>query len=67
VVGFPRRAVRSPGAWADNNDRKYCLSYRKGDLEKVHQDHFTRFLQLVQEHDPEGKFANAFTRRIFRD
>ena len=45
---------------------KYCESLDRGDLERMHQEHFTRFLQLVDEHDPEGKFANAFTRRLFK-
>jgi hypothetical protein len=46
---------------------KFCQSLRKDDLAKVHQDHFARFLELVREHDPEDKFANEFTRRLFRD
>lgn len=45
---------------------KYCESLDKSDLERMHQENFTRFLQLVEEHDPEGKFANAFTRRLFK-
>jgi D-arabinono-1,4-lactone oxidase/FAD binding domain len=46
---------------------KFCKSFRKSDLAKLHQDHFEKFLQLVKEHDPENKFTNEFTRRIFRD
>ncbi|MGD9114768.1 MAG: D-arabinono-1,4-lactone oxidase [Desulfobacterales bacterium] len=45
---------------------KYCESLDRSDLERIHQEHFTRFLQLVDEHDPEGKFANAFTQRLFK-
>jgi hypothetical protein len=35
------------------------------DLERLHGEHFARFRQLVEQHDPEGKFANDFTRRLF--
>jgi hypothetical protein len=34
-------------------------------MTKLHRDNFTKFLNLVEEHDPDGKFANAFTRRLF--
>ena len=44
---------------------KFCRSFGKADLAELHGDNFTRFLNLVGEHDPEGKFANAFTRRLF--
>jgi hypothetical protein len=46
---------------------KFCQSYRKADLAKIHGDNFAKFLELMQKHDPEGKFANEFTRRIFSD
>lgn len=44
---------------------KFCESFGKADLEKLHQDNFTKFLHLVEEHDPDGKFANGLTRRLF--
>lgn len=44
---------------------KYCQSHSKADLEKLHSDHFTKFLQIRERHDPQGKFTNAFTRRLF--
>ena len=44
---------------------KFCQSLRKDDLAKLHQNHFARFLQLMKEQDPENKFANEFTRRLF--
>lgn len=44
---------------------KYCESIDRRDLERVHQEYFVKFEQLVAKHDPEGKFANAFTRRLF--
>lgn len=43
---------------------KYCKSLDKGDLERMHQEYFVRFQHLMTEHDPEGKFRNAFTRRM---
>lgn len=46
---------------------KFCHSFRKADLAKLHQNNFARFLDLMKEHDPENKFANEFTRRTFRD
>lgn len=44
---------------------KYCESLGREDLRRLHGDNFTRFLELVEEHDPEHKFANGFTRRLF--
>ena len=46
---------------------KYCESIDRGDLERVHQEHFVKFKHLVAKHDPEGKFANSFTHRLFGD
>ncbi|MGD2098367.1 MAG: D-arabinono-1,4-lactone oxidase [Desulfobacterales bacterium] len=44
---------------------KYCESLDRRDLERLHQEHFAKFRQLQKDHDPEGKFANAFTKRLF--
>jgi len=44
---------------------KYCEKIARSNLERLHGEHFTRFQQLVKQHDPEGKFANDFTRRLF--
>ena len=44
---------------------KFCDGLTAADLEKVHGDSFRSFLDLVAAHDPSGKFANAFTRRLF--
>ncbi len=44
---------------------KYVQSVDSDYLARVHGQHFERFRQLVKEHDPQGKFANAFTRRLF--
>lgn len=46
---------------------KYCQSFHKADLAKLHEGNFTKFLELMHKHDPQNKFANDFTRRIFRD
>jgi FAD/FMN-containing dehydrogenase len=44
---------------------KFCESFTKADLAKLHDGAFTRFTNLVEEYDPDGKFANGFTRRLF--
>jgi hypothetical protein len=44
---------------------KFCEGFGKADLEKLHEDNFTKFLNLVEKHDPKGKFSNKFTRRLF--
>ncbi len=46
---------------------KHCLSFHKEDMARLQGDHFTKYLQLVDQHDPNGKFSNVFTRRLFRD
>ena len=45
---------------------KYCESINRSDMEKLYQESFTRFQQIVKQHDPEGKFTNDFTRRLFQ-
>lgn len=44
---------------------KYCENIDSQDLKRLHGEHFDRFRQLVAQHDPEGKFVNDFTRRLF--
>ena len=44
---------------------KYCVSFGRADMERLHQDNFTKFVSLIEQHDPEGKFANGLTRRLF--
>ncbi len=46
---------------------KYCENLGKKHLNNVHGDSFERFLELMREHNPENKFANEFTQRLFRD
>jgi len=45
---------------------KHCQSLHKEDMERLHGDHFKRYIELVDQHDPQNKFANVFTRRLFR-
>jgi FAD/FMN-containing dehydrogenase len=44
---------------------KFCDAFDERYLARVHQGNFTKFLDLVERHDPDGKFANDFTRRLF--
>lgn len=46
---------------------KYCESFGEADLANLHGDKFAKFLSLVEKHDPDRKFANGFTRRLFGD
>jgi hypothetical protein len=38
---------------------KYCEAFGKSDMEKLHGDSFAKFLDLVEKHDPEAKFAGG--------
>ena len=44
---------------------KYCEGFGKEDMARLHGDKLVRFLNLIEEHDPDGIFANEFTRRLF--
>lgn len=46
---------------------KFCQTLDKNHLQNVHGASFERFLDLMRTHDPHDKFANDFTRRLFRD
>jgi FAD/FMN-containing dehydrogenase len=46
---------------------KFCEDFGEEDLARLHGDRFARFLELVKQHDPDRKFANGFTRRLFGD
>ena len=46
---------------------KFCSKLDKAHMMQVHGQHFEKFLDLMNHHDPAGKFANDFTRRMFRD
>lgn len=44
---------------------KFCEGFDKVDMMELHRDNFTRFLDLVEKHDPDRKFVNEFTQRLF--
>jgi hypothetical protein len=44
---------------------KYCRSFGKADLARLHGNKLTTFLDLKQKHDPQNKFENDLTRRLF--
>ena len=44
---------------------KYCESLDGGDLERLYGENFDSFRNLKEIHDPEGRFVNDFTRRLF--
>ena len=44
---------------------KFNETFTREDLMKMHGDHFVKFLDLANKHDPKRKFANEFTRRMF--
>jgi hypothetical protein len=46
---------------------KFNETFTKKDLMRLHGEYFVKFLNLVKRHDPERKFANEFTRRMFWD
>lgn len=44
---------------------KFCRSFTRADMERLHGENFTKFMGLAETHDPERKFSNDFTRRLF--
>ena len=44
---------------------KYCHSLGADDLRRLYGEDFDRFQAVMAEHDPQGKFSNDFTRRLF--
>jgi L-gulono-1,4-lactone dehydrogenase len=44
---------------------KFNETFTRDDLMKMHGERFLRFIELADRHDPERKFANDFTRRMF--
>jgi hypothetical protein len=44
---------------------KFNETFTRDDLMKMHGEHFAKFIELAKKHDPERKFANEFTRRMF--
>ena len=44
---------------------KFCQTLDGSDLRKLHGANFDKFIALSTQYDPDKKFANVFTRRIF--
>ena len=44
---------------------KYNETFGAADLEVMHGVNFEKFISLVKKHDPQRKFANEFTRRLY--
>jgi FAD/FMN-containing dehydrogenase len=44
---------------------KYCHSWTSADFQQLYPERFATFQQLMAQHDPEGKFVNSFTQRLF--
>ena len=44
---------------------KYCESFDSSDMHTLHGASFESFREVVRRHDPEGRFVNDFTRRLF--
>ncbi len=45
---------------------KYCRGWTNADFQRLYPERFATFQELMQEHDPQGKFANPLTRRLFK-
>lgn len=46
---------------------KFGFDFDKSYMAELYGANFDKFLELMHEHDPEDKFANALTRRLFRN
>ncbi len=44
---------------------KFCQAHTPQDMEILHSTYFTKFLQIRDQQDPQRKFTNVFTRRLF--
>jgi D-arabinono-1,4-lactone oxidase/FAD binding domain len=44
---------------------KYCKGFDAEYLQKLHGEYFETFQHVLVQHDPAGKFSNAFTERLF--
>jgi FAD/FMN-containing dehydrogenase len=56
--------------WAKESDAqlhlgKWCESFARSDIAAMHGERFERFLAIRAEADPNGRFVNRFTGRIF--
>ena len=46
---------------------KFGLNFTKPYMAELYGENFEKFLQLKDQYDPEKKFSNEFTRRLFED
>ncbi len=44
---------------------KYCRGFKSRDLKTMHGKYYRQFIDLTKKHDPDGKFSNSFTKRLF--
>ncbi len=44
---------------------KFNETFTRADLQLMHKEKFTQFIELVMKHDPDRKFKNEFTRRLY--
>jgi hypothetical protein len=44
---------------------KFCQAHTQQDMQKLHSTYFTKFLAIRDQQDPQRKFTNVFTRRLF--
>jgi hypothetical protein len=44
---------------------KYCNGFNVDYLQKLHGEYLQTFQHVMVQHDPSGKFSNAFTERLF--
>jgi hypothetical protein len=60
--GFERYYAAAEGLVKEIGARphlgKFCEGFGKEDMARLHGDSFERFLELVEEHDPERKFLS---------
>ncbi len=68
-IGFERYYAAAEALMKEIEARphlgKYVQNVDSAYLARIYGQRFKRFRQLVEEHDPEGKFANAFTQQLF--
>ena len=68
-IGFERYYAAAEALMKEIEGRphlgKYVQDVDSDYLTRLYGQNFERFRQLVEEHDPEGKFANAFTQQLF--
>jgi hypothetical protein len=67
--GFERYYERAESIISEIGARphlgKYCQTLNAEHMRRVHGEPFSKFLELVEQHDPQRKFANQFTERVF--